>query len=1724
MLAHIVTKKQVRKVEELCVHIHQPKYLIGTMFTKVKQIRDKTRKAADLWEAHAVKIAGEERVLAEQAIMEANTAKAKQGLYLTTKLKDFLVEWSPDRVQPFKMTVAKIMTGVSKREAALEAQLVRKQNKVVKQNRRIKQQEKAIKQQEKVRARRARPATRDVILEAGFNFDHELHKVLLAASPSALELLMAHLPEGVQIRYLEYALSVLNAGQYQKQGSRLHQSSSRQTLPCSSDLHPALTLLSASMHDFVDPGELYGEDIEAIRALEQEGLNDEECAFLDAAIDAANDKSSSGPKLPLGMCPWKTSTSDGTSKPEWNDPWGELGDDITTSDVEQELDRFLLAGNEHFENSNEFQSSRAHERSRSLRFQHAPQHMVDDSQSDSASDSEPESSESETETESEAEAEAEPNRQAAPSFKRVIAEAAAAVLYAGGSIDPRIIQTARADSVLKSEDLLEEIETAAHDMRSELGDANAVDGLPWLSELEANVLQRLDLDSFAELHRGSFLQFLALHNREAPLDWLKLGHAVGSGAGVVGQRSGSGGGGDGGSSPAEHAKMMADTGECEDERPPPIATRATVAEVIVQQAVLLAVKGSFADSSFASITRLDRAVCSSLEVGQFADLDCGHSSFTAFCAAMQNKADVHGLISGNTHRVAKLLLSVESEHLRQLADAGLKVALAECFGQPTYDALECGTLDIVKRLCLSMKQELQDKYEVKEAIGERFDTAVSDLYSSSSTAMCAAPLLCRTLLTATSSLQAADAQFQARMIQCIRNAPRLTPLRSWLQWDRLVGQEQRSLREFCLAAATASSDLVFLEERIARGGEILLVDPQPSNDKLEQAMDQADPCMVAFALLSLYKEARGTRNMSVELIRTMFVAYFRDIEASAACTFALDVLNQIPDWSCLRASIAPLITSPLAAAIGSNGRMEADMLATANESCMEVRLSILNSIAASGDVLYPSWTRGFQRMLEQDHGNNRSPSFATETAAAASMQDSTKSKVHTSSSDESLPRITQNVVNSPANVASSTGASSAEGEGRSSGDTTQKDVVGDAGVDAGVDGGGGGGVGGGVGGSGGAGGAGGAGLSIPGPQRSLAGLESTCHSIVEAIQSEFMKQQGGVRAENTRRALDRLSGDLYSDETHWILELIQNADDNGYADGCTPRITFQRERGAVVVINNEVGFEERNVRAICSIADSTKERKEGHIGRKGIGFKSAFSISDQPEIHSKGFHFSLNTKYKIVPEWVDQEDRMTCINDRTQTYIVLPLRPNLKTRVTSRLYERFETLSCRLLLFLNRLKVIVVTQEEQAGGTGMTAMDSVENGGGHVDADADQRARNSRVMSRVDHASNDGRVSMIELHDGHAEEHWLVFRRRLEKMPKLKSEDPDATEISIAVLVEDDEAGSSSQSSRDGMQQYQVFAFLPVACYGFKFIVNADFHLSSSREAVSRTSPFNEKVRDNLHLLFIDAVREAKAQEEAAAEGAAADRSGSSASSSNFRMPLWKLLQKIPLASELQLSDGFFASVATKISQALQHEECIPVEGGGWSKPLNVVYTSRERLQAIPAALLVRYLNLNYVRSDIIDFVEPKILSSIRVNPLQMGQVLSLLKKMSPDEQKAEGPEWVFKVLLLLEEMKCLKNLDLLEQVKQDMAFPLTTGDWSTLAALAPRPVFQLPQKGIDACTKEFANELSFVATPGFDRKRIIRALLQLGVKTPSKVCWDMEIKRPDPGLRPSWYESTCMM
>ena len=76
----------------------------------------------------------------------------------------------------------------------------------------------------------------------------------------------------------------------------------------------------------------------------------------------------------------------------------------------------------------------------------------------------------------------------------------------------------------------------------------------------------------------------------------------------------------------------------------------------------------------------------------------------------------------------------------------------------------------------------------------------------------------------------------------------------------------------------------------------------------------------------------------------------------------------------------------------------------------------------------------------------------------------------------------------------------------------------------------------------------------------------------------------------------RLSDELYSKPAHCVLEIVQNAADNLYDADVQPTLELELTESFMQIWCNETGFSEANVKAFCSIGNSTKKKKKGYIG------------------------------------------------------------------------------------------------------------------------------------------------------------------------------------------------------------------------------------------------------------------------------------------------------------------------------------------------------------------------------------------------------------------------------------------------------------------------------------------------------------------------------------------------
>lgn len=121
-------------------------------------------------------------------------------------------------------------------------------------------------------------------------------------------------------------------------------------------------------------------------------------------------------------------------------------------------------------------------------------------------------------------------------------------------------------------------------------------------------------------------------------------------------------------------------------------------------------------------------------------------------------------------------------------------------------------------------------------------------------------------------------------------------------------------------------------------------------------------------------------------------------------------------------------------------------------------------------------------------------------------------------------------------------------------------------------------------------------------------IESCRQFIEQLLVRDFEYSIDGKRpstltanAKKLQNALQHLSSKLYANDVHFVMELIQNADDNIYPVNTLPTLELKLYQGELLVYNNENGFSNDNITALCSVGASTKAGKKGYIGQKGIG-------------------------------------------------------------------------------------------------------------------------------------------------------------------------------------------------------------------------------------------------------------------------------------------------------------------------------------------------------------------------------------------------------------------------------------------------------------------------------------------------------------------------------------------
>ena len=429
---------------------------------------------------------------------------------------------------------------------------------------------------------------------------------------------------------------------------------------------------------------------------------------------------------------------------------------------------------------------------------------------------------------------------------------------------------------------------------------------------------------------------------------------------------------------------------------------------------------------------------------------------------------------------------------------------------------------------------------------------------------------------------------------------------------------------------------------------------------------------------------------------------------------------------------------------------------------------------------------------------------------------------------------------------------------------------------------------------------------------------------IQRIRNEFYQASKIERVRDSlNNAIEHLSDGLYTKRPHFIFELIQNAEDNKYEEQnrYQPYISFQLTKidptctagseGALIIQNNEIGFNHDNVGAICAVGRTTKKKEQGYIGEKGIGFKSVFRITDNPHIFSSGYHFCFprrddQTGFKyIVPQWIDSLPEGL---DLSVTHIILPLtKPSFGYEEIEKMLQEIEP---EVILFLSTLQEIQIKTNTEDDFTIL---------------------KDVSVIPEVQIVAEGKKQGLVFSNS----DDFLVCTGCFDKPVDIhheKREGIERRDVTISFPLDEDSTAVG-----------KIFAYLPVQSdTDFPFLINADFILTSSREDIQDV-PWNrcwliKCVADLIVRELLPLLKEQKLL------------------NVGFLEALAKKLNN--LAKD---EDNLFYSIFSKLHETFMNEEFLPANDYTFISAQNAVLT---RSAAVRDILTAAQLDSLFSRSD----------------------------------------------------------------------------------------------------------------------------------------------------------------
>lgn len=438
----------------------------------------------------------------------------------------------------------------------------------------------------------------------------------------------------------------------------------------------------------------------------------------------------------------------------------------------------------------------------------------------------------------------------------------------------------------------------------------------------------------------------------------------------------------------------------------------------------------------------------------------------------------------------------------------------------------------------------------------------------------------------------------------------------------------------------------------------------------------------------------------------------------------------------------------------------------------------------------------------------------------------------------------------------------------------------------------------------------------------------------------------------------RLLEDRYDKRTHFIFELLQNAEDalRRRADWKGARsVRFDLAPDELRVSHFGAPFDSDDVIGICGIDQSTKDLTA--IGRFGIGFKSVYAFTSRPEVHSGDENFAIESYVWpcAVPSIERAED---------ETIFVVPFKPDDRM-AESDIADGLCNLGPRTLLFLREV-------EELAWRSG-------SDKGLYLRSRPDQLAEGVRTVTILGEESGKPTV----------EESWLIFDQ------EVSYNDQPVGFIEMAFKLSDE----SDTPRVEVITGASLVAFFPTILPTHTgFLVQGPYRTTPSRDNVPVHDPWNRKLVEQTGLLLKRALvwmRDTKLLDVGA-------------------------LRTLPMSRDA-LDKHLFEPLFDAVVEAFENEALIPTSNGGYASASQTRLARTQELRDLftpeqLGELLQSKVPINWVSGDVTADRTPEVRRFLnRELGITEYAADTLMARMTAEFLKRQPDPWIsllYKTLL----------------------------------------------------------------------------------------------------------------